>query len=215
MSLKRRTPEQEKKFTGTFDNLDCAGNDNEFDLRLVYVADLGLHVNEYQGEKKPDVQKISLGFEVIGFPSTLTDEDGTETVTPRILWLNPFNIFKKLTEKGKEIIYYKVFDKSAQPLEDADWDAQLGKACVGTVINVAGTGKNEGKVFDSLVSISMMPKRMADSVPMNETATDIGDADDPENAVTKGLYGLVKYVYEQRITSVEDDSPDNDDDIYG
>ena len=38
----------------------------EYDARLVYVADLGVHQDEYKGEVKNPAQKIALGLEIVG-----------------------------------------------------------------------------------------------------------------------------------------------------
>jgi hypothetical protein len=160
----------------------------------VYVADLGLQTREYKGEEKPPAQQIALGIEIIGQTITLDDKE-----VPRMLWTRPFNIFSNLTEKGVELQYYKVFDPSAQPDGDADWDAQMGKPCNAFIVNTPGRGANAGNIYDNIDSLTPIPAKYQAGVGPALIEPCIGDADDEENACTKALYGLAKFVYDKRI----------------
>lgn len=182
----------------------------EYEARLVYVADLGLHTSDYLGEIKPDVQKIALGFEIVGKTITL---DGVEV--PRQLWMKPINIYDVLTPKGNELIYYKIFEPKAEAEEEADWEAQLGKPCALRIENVKGVGNNEGKVFDNITDVMVIPEKYRGGVAAVTMEMGIGDADDEDNLVTKAMYGLVKYIYGERIKEeVTNNTPTVDDVDY-
>ena len=185
-ALKRRSEQSENKSSATFTNLDPG----EWEGRLVYVADLGLHAREYKGEAKPAAQKIALGIEMVGNTVTI---DGEEK--PRLLWTKPFNIFHSLTEKGTEMKYYNIFEPNAGDGDDADWDAQLGKPVSVNVVHV----KKDDATYDNISSLAPIPKKYQKDVGEATIEPCIGDADDEENACTKALYGLTRWTYDRRI----------------
>ena len=184
-----------------WDNLE----EEDYDGRLAYVADLGLQINEYKGDFKGNFQQISLGIEVIG--EGVEDEDGE--MQARILWTKPFFIYDSLTEKGTELKYYKLFVPKAQEGDDPDWDAQLGKPVSVSVVHVQGKGDNKDKTYDNVESLSKIPKKYLDDVGEAIAETGIGDSDDADNFVTKGLFGLPKFVFDKRI--VEDEQEEEEE----
>lgn len=192
MGLKRRSSEDgedSKKIVA--ENLDPS---QEYEARLVYVADLGLHENSYKGELKPDVQKIALGYEVLGETIEIDGED-----FPRILWDNPFNIYYSMTPNGKELEVYKMFDPKAKENEIADWEKALGAAVSLTIEQVAD--KKDPKVlYDNISSVQPIPKKYQKGVAKALTKVAVGDADDKDNPVTQALYGLSKWMYDRRLT---------------
>ena len=203
MSLKRRSPKGEGKSNLNIPNLT---NGEEYEGRLVYIADLGMHINAYKGEIKPDVQKLALGIEILG--QSFEDEEGN--TLPRLLWTKPFNIFHTLTEKGKELEYYKIFDGTAQPNVVADWDAQLDKPVSVTILHV----KKDDAVYDNIANLAAIPVKYQKNVEASTITPAIGDVDDDENAATKALYGLTRWMVERRITEQQEVAgEDYEDDI--
>lgn len=215
MALKRRkateTPEREPmESTIEYTNLE----EGEHEGRLVYVADLGLQSKEYAGTFLGNIQQISLGIEIPD--AHLVDSEGDKL--PRLLWTKPFYIYNSLTKKGIELEYYSIFDKSAEPGNVPDWEAQLGKPVSAYVEHVNGKGENSDRVYDNIKYLSAIPAKYQDGVAKNELVTCIGDSDDPENECTKALFGLAKFVYEKRVQGnsnavnlTPDDSVDDDD----
>lgn len=186
--LKRRGAGKVQEKTSDFINLV---DGQEYEGRLVYVADLGLHERKFGTEVNPPCQKIALGIEIIGEVVEL--EDG-KTV-PRILWDKPLNIYHELTEKGNELVAYKVFNPKAKAETVADWDKQLGKP-----VSVLITHFNkDDKVYDNIDTLTAIPVRYQADIPAAVTEPCIGDADDEDNACTKALFGLAKWMYERRI----------------
>lgn len=192
MALKRRSPKSEGSSSEVvYENLK---NNGEYEGRLIYVADLGLQERSYKGEEKPPAQQISLGIEILG---ETVDIDGK--ATPRLLWTSPFNIFQQLTEKGKELEYYKVFNPSAEPDTDADWDSALGEPCNVIITHVEGRGANVGKTFDNIKSLTAIPTKYRKGVEEATLTPCIGDADDEDNEATKAMYGLARFVWDKRL----------------
>jgi len=187
--LKRRIVASDEK--KEFDSIPNLVNGQEYEGRLVYVADLGLHTREFKGEVKTPCQKIALGIEILG--ETVELEDST---VPRVLWTKPFNIFFQLTDKGKEIEYYKIFEPGAEAEEEADWDAQLGKPVSVLITHF----KKDDNTYDNIKSLAPIPLKYQEGIEKATIEPCIGDADDEENACTRALYGLVKWMFEQRLT---------------
>ena len=96
MTIKRKSAPQESSSTVEYDNL--VGGD--FEGRLIYVADLGLHTHEHKGVQKPDVQKLAMCFEILDNPVTIDGEQ-----VPRTIWAASFNVYNSLTALGTELKY--------------------------------------------------------------------------------------------------------------
>jgi len=196
MALKRlSTPSEASTFPQ--DNL----TPGEYEMRLVYVADLGIQTGmTWKGQKKKDSQQICLGLEVVGETTTINDEE-----VPRILWSKPFNIFKNMTELGNELKMYRLFEPSAKEGDTPDWDAQLGKPCVGSVVAV----EKEDKTFDNIGTLSPLPAKYHDGVAENQTQPCVGDSTDPDNACNKALFGLAKWCFDNRVGAPVPPVPSN------
>ena len=165
----------------------------EYDARLVYVADLGLHTNEYKGVVKPDVQKLALGFEILGETVGI---DGEEQ--PRMLWAKPFNIYYSLTDKGAEMKWFKIFSPAAKEGEIADWESVLGYP-VSITVEHTPDKKDPTIKYDNISAVVAIPKRYQKDIKQGLLQSGIGDPDDADNECTKALYGLTKWMYDQRM----------------
>lgn len=198
MAIKRTGEVSGNKDSEQIPNLDAG----EHEGRLRYVADLGMHTNDYKGEVKPDVQKLSLGIEIVG---ETVEVDGE--VKPRVMWSQPFNIFFSLTGKGKELELYKVFSPSAVEGGVADWDSVIDEPCNVTVIHKQGKGENKDNVYDNIESISPIPGKYKSGVDEG-LVTDgcTGDVEDPENPAQANARGLASWSIANRIIAGEVDT---------
>tara|TARA_R110000803_G_scaffold48570_4_gene100989 strand:+ start:2590 stop:3237 length:648 start_codon:yes stop_codon:yes gene_type:complete len=182
MAIKRTGEVSKKNDLDPIPNLEAG----EHEGRLRYVADLGLHTNEYKGEVKPNVQKLALGIEIVG--ETIEIDGETK---PRLLWTSAFNIFHQMTEKGKELQFYKVFDTSATEGVIADWDAVIDEPCNVTVVHVQGKGENSDRTYDNISSISPIPSKykaaVAEGLVTDGCTGDVEDENNPAQAATFGL----------------------------
>jgi len=182
MAIKRTGEVSKKNDLEPIPNLKAG----EHEGRLRYVADLGLHTNEYKGEVKPNVQKLALGIEIVG--ETIEIDGETK---PRLLWTSAFNIFHQMTEKGKELQFYKVFDTSATEGVIADWDSVINEPCNVTVVHVKGKGENSDRTFDNIASVSPIPSKykaaVAEGLITDGCTGDVQDGNNPAQVATFGL----------------------------
>jgi hypothetical protein len=155
---------------------------DEYEARLVYVADLGIQQGNPKFDQK-DNQQLALCLEVIGH----TREFEGETV-PEFLWSRGFNIFQKLNELGNEYKNFKIFEPTCEEGDVADWDSVLGMPCsVTTVINSRG--------YAEIGTINPIPKKYQKDVGAS-IVTDMatGDVDDEDNPAQKAMYGLPRWL---------------------
>ena len=178
MSLDRKTTSTSSG-ESDYENLEAG----EYEARLVYVADLGLHQDEYKGEVKNPAQKIALGLEIVGKTVTIDGEQ-----RPRYLWTKPFNIFSSLTAKGNELKFYSVFDSSATEGDVPDWDAQMGKAC-----SLVMSQNDKG--YDDITNIAAIPSKYQDDIDPATIEGGVGD----DNSIISALFGLTKWTFDNRI----------------
>jgi len=192
MAIKRTGEISKKNDLEPIPNLDAG----EHEGRLRYVADLGLHTNEYKGEVKPNVQKLALGIEIVG--ETIEIDGETK---PRLLWTSAFNIFHQMTEKGKELQFYKVFDTLATEGVIADWDLVINEPCNVTVVHVKGKGENSDRTYDNIASVSPIPSKYKAAVAEG-LITDgcTGDVEDENNPAQVATFGLPAWFIANRIS---------------
>ena len=197
MALNRVSPKTERSNSSS-EYTNVAEGDHEG--RLVYVADLGLQERNFAGEEKPPAQQLALGVELVGQVQTMTD-GGT---VPRILWSKPFNIFQTMNERGNEYKYYKMFVPTAQEGQVADWDKVLGLP-ISVVVSHSTSGD---RTYDNISALNPVPTKYRDQVAdAATTQTAVGDAEDANNAATKAMFGLVRFIHEKRINGNAPSSP--------
>lgn len=183
----------------------------QYEGRLVYLADLGLQKKEYAGEDKGQFYQMALGIEIIGEKTVFEDDDGETTEVPKLMWTRPHWAYDTMDERGKELILYRAFDPSATAGQVPDWESQLGKPCTVVVTNQNGKGDKAKVVYDNIETLVAIPEKYQDSVDAAETTPAQNDPDDPENAVNKKLFGLVKYVFDKRIEGTPQGAPKKQD----
>lgn len=192
-------------------------NGQEYEGRLIYVADLGLQERSYEGVDKEPAYQYALGIEIIG--ESIEYEDGTKK--PKLLWSKPFYTYEQINIKGGEYKLYKVFDPSIElavtnkygGIEDfeTDWDSQLNKPCSVTIKHfIKNKGKDNEVTYDNIGSIGAIPRKYQEGVGESTIKPCIGDSDDKDNAATKALYGLVKTIFDRRLNEGAYVSDDND-----
>ena len=105
--------------------------------------------------------------------------------------------------KRNKLSYYSVFDSRAEDGQVPGWEAQVGKPCSVRVVHVT-SGEN---TYDNIGALLPIPEKYQEGVPPATIEPAIGDADDPNNVVTKGLWGLPKFVYDKRIGGGSSNAP--------
>ena len=199
MSLARMKPTEVVEKEGLdWVNLDPK---EEYEARLVYIADLGLQRKEFKGEFKGNFQQLALGFEILG--EGTNDEDGN--YVPRILWDRPFYTFDKMPKNSYELEIYSAFDTSAEENSFPAWENQLGKPVSIKVKNVKDKS-DSSIVYDNIASISNIPTKFQEGIAAAITTPAVGDSNDLNNSVNSKMYGLAKWVFNKRLNqdSVEE-----------
>ena len=129
-----------------------------YPARLVQVIDLGVQPQRpFKGQPKPDIQMISLTYELVD--TFLKDKDG-EDDEARPRWLSetmPLHSIKN--EKAKSTQRYKAFDKEND--DDGDWFAQIGKPVNVTV----AINQVDDKVYENVSALGPMRDRDAARCP--------------------------------------------------
>ena len=157
--------------------------------RLALVADLGLQRKEFSGEHKGNFQQLALGIEILG---EVFEMDGV--TKPVMLWTKPFYVYDTLTEKGNELVYALAFDSAAHEGQLFDWDSVLGEAC-NVVVSHTPDKQDPNKKYDNIARLTAIPAKYRSAVPEMKMSTATGDGTD----VTSHFYGLVDYVYKQKL----------------
>jgi len=193
MGFERKSAAQPKAAnTMEYENL----TEGEHEARLIYVADCGMQLREYKGEVKSPAQQIALCFEVLG---STVKVDGVEQ--PRIIWSKPFNIFGRMSGLSTEYSMYKAFVPTAKEDTVADWKGVLGKP---VNIIIKHFKKNADTTYDNVASISPIPTKYLDGIDdAITTEFSIAGSEDEDAPAIKNLFGLAKYIHENRISSTK------------
>jgi hypothetical protein len=160
--------------------------------RVVQVIDLGLQPQSYQGEEKPPAREINLTYELTD--EFCVDEEGNvQEDKPR--WLSERLPLKNLkAEKAKSTLRYKAIDPTDK--FDGDFSQLIGQPCVVNVVHNAGKGKNAGKVYNNVGSVSpIRPKDAEKLAPLvNKPVVFLVDEPDIEvfNSLPEFLQEIIK-----------------------
>ena len=118
--------------------------------RAVLIQVIGLGLQEggvWEGQKKPDKQKVRFTYEL---PDQKADFDGEE---------KPLIISEDLNFSGHEksgmVARLNVLDPTNE--SGGDLFKLLGKSCLIQVTHKAGKGKNEGRTFANIGSVTSLP----------------------------------------------------------
>ncbi len=132
--------------------------------RTVQIIDLGLQPQRpYKGEEKKPAYEIMVTYELVD--EFLKDEEG-EDILDKPRWISETFPFHSLeADRAKSTARYYALDPNST--YEGDW-TQLGDIpCMVNVIQNKGSGKNEGKVFNNIASVSSMrPKEAARLAPL-------------------------------------------------
>ena len=176
--------------------------EGEHESRLIYVADLGLQMDNYNKDKEPTIkQQIALCFEVLG--STVKVDDVEQ---PRIIWSKPFNIFGSMSGLSTEYAMFKAFVPTAQEDTVADWKSVLGNP---VNIIIKHFKKDADTTYDNVAGLSSIPSKYRDKVaPAITTDFSIAGCEDEDEPAIKNLFGLAKFIHDKRINgNISDDKP--------
>ena len=131
---------------GTRDPLDPGA----YPAKVVSIVDLGMHVQEYQGEKKDPRNEVAITYEFLD--EFMKDADGND-IEDKPRWLTEqMSMFGLEADKAKSTARYKALDPTGQ--HGGDLIKCLGAACMVTVVH---SPKKDGNgVWENISGISPM-----------------------------------------------------------
>lgn len=169
-----------KKFEGNSNRVEQEPMDaGTYPARIVQVLDMGVQEQQpFKGEPKPPVQELMVTYEFAD--EFIKDEDGND-VEDKPRWLSEtFALYSLQSDLAKSTKRYYAIDPECEA--DGDWTILTGRPVMVTVVNNPGKGKNAGKVFNNIASISAMRKKEADKLPELKNPAKVLDLDDADTA---------------------------------
>lgn len=147
-----------------------------YPARLVQVIDLGLQPQKFEGEEKPPKNEITTTYELAD--EFMKDEEGNDILDkPR--WVSEtFTLNSLNSDRAKSTQRYFALDSEAK--YEGDWSKLLETPATVTIINKAGTGKNKGKVYNNIGSVSAMRPKDAARLPELKNPAKFFDLDAPD-----------------------------------
>jgi hypothetical protein len=144
--------------------------------RLVMVLDLGLQPQTYNGETKDPKIEIMTTYELAD--EFMKDDEGND-IPDKPRWLSEtFTLNSLNSDKAKSTQRYLALDPALK--YDGDWSKLLGTPATITVVNNPGKGKNKGKVFNNIASVSSMRAKDAEKLPPLVNDKRYFDQDEPD-----------------------------------
>lgn len=172
MALNAREYKQESKFK-TPDPLEVG----TYPARVVQVISLGMQKQQpYQGQEKDPKDELYVTYELLD--EFLVDEEGNE-LTDKPRWLSETFTMNSLdSDLAKSTKRYMALDPSLT--HDGDWAQLIGAACMVTLTQNEGKGKNAGKTFNNISSVQTMRTKEALKAPSLVNEGKVFDIDEPD-----------------------------------
>lgn len=157
-------------------------------VRLVQVIDLGLQKQRpFQGQEKKPAFEVYLTFE---FPHSRIDVQGES----RPMWKS--KRFKLSShEKSTCVKWYERLDPDNN--FEGDWAKLVNTSCAAFVSHDAGSGKNEGKIFDNISDV--MPVMQGMEVPPLENPSSVFDLSAPDMEVWEKLPDWLQNIIKENL----------------
>jgi hypothetical protein len=155
-----------------------------YPARVVSIIDLGLQPQRpYQGQEKPPKQEIKITYELLD--EFILDEDGEE-IEDKPRWVSediPFNNLE--VDLAKSTKRYNALDPDMEL--DGDFTQLLTLPCLVTLNVTDGKGKNVGRKFNNVTTISQMrAKDVKKAVPLVNDAK-FFSCSDPDLEIFRSL----------------------------
>lgn len=144
--------------------------------QLVQVIDLGLQPQEFKGETKDPKNEIMTTYELAD--EFMKDEEGND-IEDKPRWVSEtFTLNSLNVDRAKSTARYTALDPELK--FDGDWSKLLSTPATVTIINKAGSGKNKGKVYNNIASVSAMRAKDAARLPDLKNDAKFFTLDDPD-----------------------------------
>jgi len=160
-----------------------------YPARVVQVIDLGLQAQlPYMGNEKPPAHMVQVTYELAD--EFMLDEAG-EALEDKPRWLNEEFPLKSLDlDRAKSTQRYLALDPQLK--EDGDFTKLIGYPCIVNVVHNAGKGKNAGRTFCNVGSLSAMREKEAKKLPELVNPPKVFILDEPDVDVFRSLPEFVQ-----------------------
>lgn len=155
-----------------------------YPARVVQIIDLGVQEQRpYKGEEKAPAHEIMITYEFLD--EFCLNEDGEEDEEkPR--WLSETFPLRNLeADLAKSTKRYKALDPDE--VHEGDFTQLVDTPCTVTVINNVGVGKNAGKIYNNIASVSAMRPKDAKNAPALVNEPKVFVLDEPDVTIFKSL----------------------------
>ena len=179
MALNAREYKQESKFDRP-DPLEVG----TYPARVVQVVSLGLQKqNPYKGEPKDPKDEIYVTYELLD--EFLQNEEGND-LEDKPRWLSETFTMNSLdSDLAKSTKRYYALDPDEK--FKGDWSQLIGAACMISVVQNEGKGKNAGTTYNNIASVqTMRAKEEAKANPLVNPGK-VFDIDEPDMEVFLSL----------------------------
>jgi hypothetical protein len=132
-----------------------------YPARVVCVANLGLHAQEYQGKVKDPKTLIGMTYELLD--EFLKDEDGLDLEDKPRFQSETFSLNNLSSDKAKSTLRYNALDPAGK--FGGDFSQFLETPCMVSLIQKKGQGPNAGKTFNNVDGITSMRAKEAAKAP--------------------------------------------------
>lgn len=155
-----------------------------YPARVAQVIDLGMQEQQpYQGNPKPPAHEFMLTYELLD--EFCKDEEGNE-LEDKPRWISetmPLNNLE--VDLAKSTKRYKAIDPDCA--YDGDFTQLIEDACMVTIVQNAGKGKNEGKIFNNVAGVGTMRERDKKKAPELVNPPKVFTLDEPDMEVFGSL----------------------------
>lgn len=133
-----------------------------YPARVVQVLDMGVQPQRpFKGEEKPPAHEIMLTYEFSD--EFMKDEDG-EDIEDKPRWLSETFPLRNLdADLATSTKRYKALDPNET--YGGDFTQLVETPCTLVIVNNAGSGKNAGKIYNNIQTVSAMRPRDAAKLP--------------------------------------------------
>ena len=160
-----------------------------YPCRLVQVILLGTQAQKpYKGEEKPPVMEIMLTYEFLD--EFMKDDEG-EDIEDKPRWLSEtIPLHNLAADKAKSTQRYYALDPDDK--HDGDWAKLIGTPCNVNIVNNEGKGKNAGRTYENIASVSTMRPKEAAKAPELVNPPKVFDYYSPSLEVFESLPDWIK-----------------------
>ena len=155
-----------------------------YPVRLAQIIDLGLQPQRpWQGEEKPPAHEMMLTYELLD-EFCIDDDGNADEDKPR--WLSETIPLRSLmAEKAKSTQRYYALDPAE--VNEGDFTELAGAPANASITQNAGKGKNAGKIYNNIQSLSPMRPKDADKAEPLKKDAKVFVLDEPDLEVFNSL----------------------------